>query len=140
VLDRTDQFIPFGVGVEAAFPQGFCVSEGWFSRLRHPENMFLLSFVEAGFLGLGAYLFLFAVTIWASIRALKNGYALSLGFTATFLMSSTIYVSMFHYVPFLANRTADRGIFNFYLFVFLWLIVIAIGEYRVKNSVSASKN
>jgi O-antigen ligase len=140
VLDRTDQFIPFGVGVEAAFPQGFCVSEGWFSRLRHPENMFLLSFVEAGFLGLGAYLFLFAVTIWASIRALKNGYALSLGFTATFLMSSTIYVSMFHYVPFLANRTADRGIFNFYMFVFLWLIVIAIGEYRVKNSVSASKN
>lgn len=140
VLDRTDQFIPFGVGVEAAFPQGFCVSEGWFSRLRHPENMFLLSFVEAGFLGLAAYLFLFAVTIWASIRALKNGYALSLGFTATFLMSSTIYVSMFHYVPFLANRTADRGIFNFYMFVFLWLIVIAIGEYRVKNSVSTSKN
>jgi O-antigen ligase len=118
VLEKSGEFIPFGVGVDAAFPQGFCVSEGWFSRLRHPENMFLLSFVEAGFLGLTSYLFLFAVAIWASIRALKQGYALSLAFTATFLMSSTIYVSMFHYVPFLANRTADRGIFNFYIFVF----------------------
>jgi O-antigen ligase len=137
VLEKSSEFIPFGVGVDAAFPQGFCVSEGWFSRLRHPENMFLLSFVEAGFMGLISYLFLFAVAIWASIRALKQGYALSLAFTATFLMSSTIYVSMFHYVPFLANRTADRGIFNFYIFVFLWLIVLAIGEYRVKNAVNA---
>jgi O-antigen ligase len=137
VLEKSSDFIPFGVGVDAAFPQGFCVSEGWFSRLRHPENMFLLSFVEAGFMGLIAYLFLFAVAIWASIRALKQGYALSLAFTATFLMSSTIYVSMFHYVPFLANRTADRGIFNFYIFVFLWLIVLAIGEYRVKNAINA---
>jgi O-antigen ligase len=135
VLEKSGEFIPFGVGVDAAFPQGFCVSEGWFSRLRHPENMFLLSFVEAGFLGLTSYLFLFAVAIWASIRALKQGYALSLTFTATFLMSSTIYVSMFHYVPFLANRTADRGIFNFYIFVFLWLIVLAIGEFRVKNEI-----
>jgi O-antigen ligase len=137
VLEKSSDFIPFGVGVDAAFPQGFCVSEGWFSRLRHPENMFLLSFVEAGFMGLIAYLFLFAVAIWASVRALKQGYALSLAFTATFLMSSTIYVSMFHYVPFLANRTADRGIFNFYIFVFLWLIVLAIGEYRVKNAINA---
>jgi hypothetical protein len=102
--------------------------------------MFLLSFVEAGFLGLGAYLFLFTVTIWVSIRALKNGYALSLGFTATFLMSSTIYVSMFHYVPFLVNRTADRGIFNFYLFVFLWLIVLAMGEFRVKNEITSRED
>ena len=136
VIEKSDQFIPFGVGVDAAFPQGFCVSEGWFSRLRHPENMFLLSFVEAGYLGLFSYLILFVATIWLSIRALKNNYALSLGFTTTFLMSSSIYVSMFHYVPFLSNRTADRGVFNFYLFVFLWLIVLAIGEYRVKNAVA----
>ena len=139
VIEKSEQFIPFGVGVDAAFPQGFCVSEGWFSRLRHPENMFLLSFVEAGFLGLVSYILLFVVTIWLSIRALKNGYALSLGFTATFLMSSSIYVSMFHYVPFLTNRTADRGVFNFYLFVFLWLIVLAIGEYRVKNAIAKKK-
>lgn len=140
VIEKSEQFIPFGVGVDAAFPQGFCVSEGWFSRLRHPENMFLLSFVEAGFLGVTSYLILFVVTIWLSVRALKNGYALSLGFTTTFLMSSLIYVSMFHYVPFLINRTADRGVFNFYLFVFLWLIVMAIGEYRVKNSITKKSN
>ena len=135
VIEKSEQFIPFGVGVDAAFPQGFCVSEGWFSRLRHPENMFLLSFVEAGFLGVAAYLILFAVAIWASVRALRHGYSLSLGFTATFLMSSLIYVSMFHYVPYLINRTADRGIFNFYLFVFLWLLVLAIGEYKVRNAI-----
>jgi O-antigen ligase len=135
VIEKSEQFIPFGVGVDAAFPQSFCVSEGWFSRLRHPENMFLLSFVEAGFLGVTAYLILFAVAIWVSVRALRHGYSLSLGFTATFLMSSLIYVSMFHYVPFLVNRTADRGIFNFYLFVFLWLIVLAIGEYKVRNAI-----
>lgn len=135
VVEKSEQFIPFGVGVDAAFPQGFCISEGWFSSLRHPENMFLLSFVEAGFLGVSAYLILFAVAIWASVRALRHGYSLSLGFTATFLMSSLIYVSMFHYVPFLINRTADRGIFNFYLLVFLWLIVLAIGEYKVRNAV-----
>ena len=139
VIDKADQFIPFGVGVDEAFPQGFCVSEGWFSRLRHPENMFLLSFVEAGFLGVASYLILFVITIWLSVRALKNGYALSLGFTTTFLMSSLIYVSMFHYVPFLLNRTADRGVFNFYIFVFLWLIIMAIGEYRVKNSISKNE-
>lgn len=140
VIEKSSDFAPFGVGVAAAFPQGFCVSEGWFSRLRHPENMFLLSFVEAGFLGLFSYLVLFAVAIWASIRALKQRYALSLVFTVTFQMSSTVSVSLFHYVPFLANRTADRGIFNFYIFVFLWLIVLAIGEYRVKNAVNARED
>jgi O-antigen ligase len=140
VLEKSSEFIPFGVGVNAAFPQGFCVSEGWFSRVRHPENIFLLSFVEAGFMGLISYLFLFTVALWVSVRALKQGYALSLAFTATFLMSSSISVSMFHYVPFLANRSADRGIFNFYIFVFLWLIVLAIGEFRVKNEITSRED
>jgi hypothetical protein len=45
VTSRWEEFIPFGVGVQAAFPNGFCSDDEWFSKLRHPENMFLLNYV-----------------------------------------------------------------------------------------------
>lgn len=133
VLERSSEFVPFGIGVEAAFTQGFCVQEGWFSRIRHPENMFLLSFVEAGYLGIFSYLILFTFTFWLGIKALKSGHALSLALTTTVFMSSIISVSLFHYVPFLTDRTADRGVFNFYLMIFIWFLYVLLGQYRTKN-------
>jgi hypothetical protein len=39
-----------------------------------------------------------------------------------------LYVPLFHYLPFLANRPADRGIFNFFLITTLWLIVLIQSE------------
>ena len=124
VTSRWQQFIPFGVGVQGAFPQGFCSDDEWFSKLRHPENMFLLNFVESGLLGFTGLVLLFAISFWFSGKALAKGSALPMAVSATFLMSSIFYVPLFHYLPFLENRTADRGVFNFYLFTILWMAIM----------------
>ena len=124
VVSKWEQFIPFGVGVQGAFPQGFCSDDEWFSKLRHPENMFLLNYVESGLLGFIGLVLLFIVTFWYSGKALARGSALPMAVTATFLMSSIFYVPLFHYLPFLENRTADRGVFNFYLFTVLWMVIM----------------
>jgi O-antigen ligase len=90
--------------------------------------MFLMNFVESGVVGVIGLLFMFFVTFWISQKSLKNGNSLPLAVSATFLMSSMLYVPLFHYLPFLANRPADRGIFNFFLITTLWLIVLIQSE------------
>jgi O-antigen ligase len=124
VTSRWQEFIPFGVGVQGAFPQGFCSDDQWFSKLRHPENMFLLNYVESGLLGFFGLVLLFVVAFWFSGKSLAKGSALPMAVSATFLMSSIFYVPLFHYLPFLENRTADRGVFNFYLFTILWMAIL----------------
>jgi O-antigen ligase len=128
VTSRWQELVPFGMGVQGAFYPGFCSDEPWFSKLRHPENMFLMNFVESGVVGVIGLIFMFLVTFWISQKSLKNGNSLPLAVSATFLMSSMLYVPLFHYLPFLANRPADRGIFNFFLITTLWLIVLIQSE------------
>lgn len=126
VTSKWEQFVPFGVGVQGAFPQGFCSDDEWFSKLRHPENMFLLNFVESGILGFLGLVLLFVITFWYSGKALQRGSGLPMAITSTFLLSSIFYVPLFHYLPFLENRTADRGVFNFFLFTLLWMAVMKL--------------
>jgi len=126
VASKWEQFVPFGVGVQGAFPQGFCSDDEWFSKLRHPENMFLLNFVESGILGIVGLVLLFVITFWFSGEALQRGSGLPMAITSTFLLSSIFYVPLFHYLPFLENRTADRGVFNFFLFTLLWMAVMKL--------------
>jgi O-antigen ligase len=133
VTSRWQELVPFGMGVQGAFYPGFCSDEPWFSKLRHPENMFLMNFVESGVVGVIGLLFMFFVTFWISQKSLKNGNSLPLAVSATFLTSSMLYVPLFHYLPFLANRPADRGIFNFYLITTLWLIVLIQSENQNKE-------
>jgi hypothetical protein len=120
------RFIPFGVGVQAAFPNGFCSNDEWFSKLRHPENMFLLNYVEAGVFGLVGLIALFVIALINSAQALKKGSSLALGITGTFLLSSIFYVPLFHYLPFLEGRTANRGVFNFFFLTMIWMSILAL--------------
>jgi len=133
VFSRWQELVPFGMGVQGAFYPGFCSDEPWFSKLRHPENMFLMNFVESGVVGVFGLVFMFLVTFWISQKSLKNGNCLPLAVSATFLMSSMLYVPLFHYLPFLANRPADRGIFNFFLITTLWLLVLIQSENQNKD-------
>jgi O-antigen ligase len=134
VTSRWEEFLPFGVGVQAAFPNGFCSDDEWFSKLRHPENMFLLNYVESGIFGLLGLVALFVITFWASGKAIAKGSALPMAITTTFFMSSIFYVPLFHYLPFLENRTANRGVFNFFLFTFIWMAVLAaFNKQKVKQ-------
>ena len=139
VTSRWQQFIPFGVGVQGAFPQGFCSDDEWFSKLRHPENMFLLNYVESGLLGLIGLVLLFIVSFWFSGKALAKGSALPMAVSATFLMSSIFYVPLFHYLPFLENRTADRGVFNFYLFTILWMAIMNSSRIEIEQQLSKKR-
>ena len=125
VTSRWQDFLPFGVGVQASFPNGFCSDDPWFSKLRHPENMFLLNYVESGILGVIGLVTLFVISYIYSGRLLKNGSALALGITSTFLLSSIFYVPLFHYTPFLEGRTADRGVFNFFLVTCVWMSALS---------------
>lgn len=124
VLSQWEKFIPFGVGVQSAFPPGFCSDDSWFSKLRHPENMFLLNYVESGPLGVLGLMILFTVTFRVSFKCLNKGNALPLGLTCAYLLASIFYVPFFHYLPFLTNRTADRGIYNFFLITIIWFIML----------------
>ena len=126
VTSRWEDFIPFGAGVQSAFPNGFCSDDEWFSKLRHPENMFLLNYVEAGVLGFFGLVALFVIALINSARALKNGSSLALGITGTFLLSSLFYVPLFHYLPFLEGRTANRGVFNFFFLTIIWMSILAL--------------
>ena len=124
VLNKWQEFIPFGVGVQAAFPTGFCSDDPWFANLRHPESMFLLNFVESGIVGLLGLVLLFIVVFWKSAQALRAKNALPLAISSVYFMCSIFYVPLFHYIPFLENRPADRGVFNFFLFTLLWLMIL----------------
>jgi len=126
VTSRWEEFIPFGVGVQAAFPNGFCSDDEWFSKLRHPENMFLLNYVEAGFIGFIGLVALFVIALNKSAQALKKGSSLAFGITGTFLLSSLFYVPLFHYLPFLEGRTANRGVFNFFFLTMIWMSILAL--------------
>jgi O-antigen ligase len=126
VTSRWEEFIPFGVGVQAAFPNGFCSDDEWFSKLRHPENMFLLNYVEAGVLGFIGLVALFVIALINSAQALKKGSSLALGISGTFLLSSLFYVPLFHYLPFLEGRTANRGVFNFFFLTMIWMSILAL--------------
>jgi O-antigen ligase len=126
VTSRWEEFIPFGVGVQAAFPNGFCSNDEWFSKLRHPENMFLLNYVEAGIIGFIGLVALFVIALINSAQALKKGSSLALGITGTFLLSSLFYVPLFHYLPFLEGRTANRGVFNFFFMTMIWMSILAL--------------
>jgi len=126
VTSKWEEFIPFGVGVQAAFPNGFCSDDEWFSKLRHPENMFLLNYVEAGFIGFIGLVALFVIALINSAQALKKGSSLALGITGTFLLSSLFYVPLFHYLPFLEGRTANRGVFNFFFLTMIWMSILAL--------------
>lgn len=124
VLDKWTEFIPFGVGVQAAFPQGFCSDDVWFSKLRHPENMFLINYVEAGLLGVLTLISLFVVAFYLANKAVKAGNLLPWAISTLYLLSSLFYVPLFHYLPFLPNRTADRGVFNYFLITLIWIIFL----------------
>jgi O-antigen ligase len=126
VTSRWEEFIPFGVGVQVAFPNGFCSDDEWFSKLRHPENMFLLNYVEAGIIGFIGLVALFVIALINSAHALKKGSSLALGITGTFLLSSLFYVPLFHYLPFLEGRTANRGVFNFFFLTMIWMSILAL--------------
>jgi O-antigen ligase len=126
VTSRWEEFIPFGVGVQAAFPNGFCSDDEWFSKLRHPENMFLLNYVEAGVIGFIGLVAFFVIALINSAQALKKGSSLALGITGTFLLSSLFYVPLFHYLPFLEGRTANRGVFNFFFLTVIWMSILAL--------------
>ena len=121
VINKSVELFPFGVGLDDAFPPQYCAESGWFSNLRHPENMFLLAYVESGILGVISYIILFIATLRISYKKLLNNNYLPLFITLVFLLSSLIYVPLFHYLPFLPNRPADRGIFNFHIMYFIWL-------------------
>jgi len=141
VLNKWESFLPFGVGVQAAFPQGFCSDDVWFSRLRHPENMFLLTYVEAGIVGLLTLVGFFIVVFYISNNAIKKGNYLPWAISNIFLLSSLFYVPLFHYLPFLPNRTADRGVFNFFLITLIWVVILKISlEDNQSSSYPKSKN
>ena len=131
VTGKLDDFIPFGLGLEDAFPPQFCVDSGWFSNLRHPENMFLLSLVESGPLGFLSYILLFAFAIWQSVLGFKQKNLTPIYITTAFLLSCLIYVSLFHYLPFLADRPADRGIFNFHIFYLIWVWYMKLNKEKL---------
>ena len=138
VTSRWQEFIPFGVGVQGAFPNGFCSDDEWFSKLRHPENMFLLTYVEAGIVGVVGLIALFVIAFRNSSKALEKGSSLALGITGTFLLSSIFYVPLFHYLPFMEGRTADRGVFNFFFLTVLWMAVLALTT-REKSRLETKK-
>ena len=130
VFNKSSQLFPIGIGLDDAFPPRYCAESGWFSNLRHPENMFLLSFVESGILGFTSYIVLFIYSLKISYqKLLKNNY-LPLFLTITFLLASLIYVPLFHYLPFLPKRPADRGIFNFHLLYIIWIYFL-VNDYSL---------
>jgi hypothetical protein len=82
--------------------------------------------VEAGVIGFIGLVALFVIAVINSAQALKKGSSLALGLTGTFLLSSLFYVPLFHYLPFLEGRTANRGVFNFFFLTMIWMSILAL--------------
>lgn len=133
VEGKISDYFPLGIGLDDAFPPQYCVESGWFSNLRHPENMFLLALVESGPIGFLSYVWLFTFTLWVSSKAFLKKFELPLMITVIFTLSSLIYVPLFHYLPFLADRPADRGLFNFHFFYLIWIWVLKVNKNSLTN-------
>jgi hypothetical protein len=133
VEGKISDYFPLGIGLDDAFPPQYCAESGWFSNLRHPENMFLLALVESGPIGFLAYVWLFIFTLWISSKAFMKRFELPLMITVIFTLSSLIYVPLFHYLPFLADRPADRGLFNFHFFYLIWIWVLKVNKNSLTN-------
>jgi len=133
VESKISDYFPFGIGLDDAFPPQYCAESGWFSNLRHPENMFLLALVESGPIGFLSYVWLFMFTLWVSSKAFLKKFELPLMITVIFTLSSLIYVPLFHYLPFLADRPADRGLFNFHFFYLIWIWVLKVNKNSLTN-------
>lgn len=131
VTSKWEDFIPFGLGLDEAFPPQFCADSGWFSNLRHPENMFLLALVESGPLGFMSYVLLFTFMIWQAALGVREKNLTPIFITTIFLLSCLIYVSLFHYLPFLPERPADRGIYNFHLFYLIWVWYMKLNKEKL---------
>ena len=131
VTSKLEDFIPFGLGLDEAFPPQFCADSGWFSNLRHPENMFLLALVESGPLGFMSYVLLFTFMIWQATLGVREKNLTPIFITTIFLLSCLIYVSLFHYLPFLPERPADRGIYNFHLFYLIWVWYMKLNKEKL---------
>ena len=141
VYDKRSELFSIGVGLDNAFPPKYCAESGWFSNLRHPENMFLLAFVESGILGILSYILLFIYTLKYTFQKFMKNNFLPFFMTLIFLLASLIYVPFFHYLPFLADRPADRGIFNFHLIYFFWLYFLVNDLFlKTKNINKVRKN
>jgi hypothetical protein len=97
--------------------------------------MFLLAFVESGPIGFAAYAVLFIFAVIKSFAALHKRVILPLVITLIFLLSNLIYVSLFHYLPFLPDRPADRGMFNFYLFYLIWIWIMKETKDKLEKKV-----
>ena len=59
-----------------------------------------------------------------------------LAISTIFLLSSVFYVPLFHYLPFLPNRTADRGIFNFFLMTIIWIVFL---RFDIKDEIDTER-
>ncbi len=140
VINKSVELFPFGVGLDDAFPPQYCAESGWFSNLRHPENMYLFAYVESGILGVISYIILFIATLRISYKKLLTNNYLPLFITLVFLLSSLIYVPLFHYLPFLPNRPADRGIFNFHIMYFIWLYFLNQDNKLEFNKIRNNRN
>jgi len=139
VFEKRTELFPIGVGLDNAFPPKYCAESGWFSNLRHPENMFLLAYVESGILGLLSYISLFIYTLKIAFQKFITNNFLPYFMTLIFLLASLIYVPFFHYLPFLPNRPADRGIFNFHLIYFFWLIFLVNDSSLKTNTINNNR-
>jgi hypothetical protein len=93
--------------------------------------MFLLSLVESGPLGFMSYVLLFAFTIWRAALGVRQKNLTPIFITSIFLLSCLIYVSLFHYLPFLPERPADRGIYNFHLFYLIWVWYMKLNKEKL---------
>ena len=125
VAGHLEEILPWGVGIDHAFPRRYCAESGWFAHMRHPENMFLSGLVEGGIPCLLAYLLLFGVVFDLSLTALRRGNSLPLCFNLVFFYRSLISAPLYHYLPFLPQRDADRGVFNSLLVECLWVMVVS---------------
>jgi hypothetical protein len=138
VLRNVDPYLPFGLGAEAARKAGFCSELDWSQGWRHAESISLTGLVEFGIPGFLIWPIMFGLLVPIAIKSARNGhYAGAAIFVAFVVLGETggMFVS---YLP-VSGSSAPRGVFNFYLYVLIWVYVMRYESLSQKTSNGGNK-
>lgn len=138
VIGNAESYLPFGVGAEAARKSGFCAQLDWSHGWRHAESISLTGLVEFGIPGFLIWPIVFILLLPIVIKSAKNGYFLGAAIFIAFVVLGETGGMLSSYLPIIGS-SAPRGIFNFFIYILIWVYVLKYEALSQQSAESRKK-
>jgi hypothetical protein len=136
-LSNWEVYWTTGYGIEGAFKEGFCSELSWSNGWRHAESISITSFRESGIVGPISWFVFFLATLRIGIRDVAKGQPLAIAVSISYFVLGQTGGMLSTYLP-IAGLPASRGIFNFYLYLLLWIALLRVATLSQQLYVSSN--